>query len=35
VFFDWDENKNKANVQKHGIAFNEAITVFTDENAIF
>lgn len=32
--FEWDENKNKANIRKHGISFNEAITVFADENAL-
>ena len=34
LIFEWDENKNKANVQKHGISFNEAMTVFSDENAL-
>ena len=28
--FEWDENKNKLNIQKHGINFNEAKTVFDD-----
>ena len=32
--FTWDENKNKVNKRKHGIDFNEAITVFLDEQAI-
>ncbi len=32
--FDWDENKNEINRQKHGIAFEEASTVFFDESAI-
>jgi uncharacterized DUF497 family protein len=32
--FEWDENKNKANIHKHGISFREAVTVFKDENAI-
>ncbi len=32
--FDWDENKNKINQEKHGIDFNEASTVFFDERAI-
>ena len=32
--FEWDETKNRVNVKKHGISFNEAVTVFTDENAI-
>ncbi len=32
--FTWDENKNQVNKRKHGIDFNEAITVFLDEQAI-
>jgi len=32
--FDWDSNKNIANINKHGISFKEAATVFFDENAI-
>ncbi|MFI3222933.1 MAG: BrnT family toxin [Methylococcaceae bacterium] len=28
--FEWDKNKNKLNIQKHGISFNEAKTVFND-----
>jgi len=31
--FEWDENKNKSNFQKHGISFNEAQTVFSDDYA--
>ena len=34
LLFDWDENKNKINKQKHGIDFVEASTVFFDEQAI-
>ncbi len=34
TIFEWDEAKNRVNVKKHGISFNEAVTVFTDENAI-
>jgi uncharacterized protein len=26
--FEWDENKNRANLVKHGIDFNDAILVF-------
>lgn len=33
INFEWDENKNKSNQQKHGISFNEAKTVFYDDNA--
>ena len=32
--FDWDDNKNKANIYTHGISFQEAATVFSDTNAI-
>jgi uncharacterized DUF497 family protein len=28
--FEWDENKNKANIQKHGVDFEDAKTVFDD-----
>ena len=31
--FEWDESKNKTNKRKHGISFEEARTVFNDENA--
>ena len=27
-YFDWDENKNRINLEKHGITFEEASTVF-------
>ena len=33
-FFDWDENKNRINLEKHGISFDEASTVFFDERAL-
>lgn len=33
--FEWDENKNQANIRKHGISFSEAKSVFNDFNAIF
>jgi len=29
--FEWDENKNVRNQQKHGVTFEEAQTVFADE----
>lgn len=32
--FEWDEEKNKINIQKHGISFNEAKLIFNDYNAI-
>lgn len=30
----WDEGKNRQNKRKHGVAFEEAETVFYDENAV-
>lgn len=32
--FEWDENKNSINKKKHGISFEEASTVFYDDNAL-
>ena len=32
--FEWDTEKDKANLKKHGISFNEARSVFYDEYAI-
>jgi len=32
--FDWDRNKNMININKHGISFKEAASVFLDDNAI-
>ena len=32
--FEWDEKKAASNKQKHGVSFEEACTVFYDENAI-
>jgi uncharacterized protein len=32
--FEWDNRKEKANIKKHGISFEEARTTFYDENAI-
>lgn len=32
--FEWDEEKNKINIQKHGIAFETAAKVFADTNRI-
>ncbi len=34
IRFSWDEKKNRANQKKHRISFDEAQTVFFDENAI-
>ena len=32
--FEWDENKNAINKQKHGIDFKDALHVFFDRRAI-
>ena len=32
--FEWDKRREQANIRKHGITFEEAQTVFRDENAI-
>jgi uncharacterized DUF497 family protein len=34
IRFEWDERKNRENKRKHGVSFEEAQTVFVDENAI-
>jgi uncharacterized DUF497 family protein len=34
VRFEWDGYKDKENSRNHGVSFNEAKTVFYDENAI-
>jgi uncharacterized DUF497 family protein len=31
--FEWDEAKNRENIKKHGVSFEEAHTVFLDENS--
>lgn len=28
--FEWDENKEKTNVQKHGLSFSEILPIFDD-----
>jgi uncharacterized protein len=33
--FAWDEAKNDGNQHKHGVSFEEAQTVFSDESALF
>ena len=33
--FDWDKDKAKKNLQKHGVSFDEAMTVWNDEFAGF
>ena len=32
--FEWNEPKNRENIRKHGVSFDEAQTVFLDENAM-
>lgn len=32
--FEWDEAKNRENIRRHGVSFEEAQTVFLDENAV-
>ena len=34
TIFDWNARKNAENIRKHGVSFEEAQTVFLDENAI-
>ena len=34
ITFEWDERKNRENKRKHKVSFEEAQTVFLDENAI-
>ena len=32
--FEWDSRKNRANIKKHGVSFEEARAAFYDENGI-
>ena len=32
--FEWDEAKNRSNIRKHGVSFEEAQTVFLDDQAV-
>ena len=32
--FEWDERNNRANQRKHGVAFEEARSVFFDQQAV-
>ena len=32
--FDWDPDKGEGNLRKHGVSFEEAVTVFYDESAL-
>lgn len=33
--FEWDENKNQKNIKKHQVSFDEAKTVFHDNNVLY
>jgi uncharacterized DUF497 family protein len=35
LLFEWDDGKNEANKRKHGVSFEEAMTVFYDDRALF
>ena len=32
--FEWDENKARLNIKKHGVSFTEAETAFYDDSAL-
>ena len=34
ITFEWDKTKAAANIEKHGVSFEEARTVFYDESAV-
>ena len=34
IQFEWDERKSRENTRKHKVSFEEAQTVFLDENAV-
>jgi uncharacterized protein len=34
VKFEWDAQKAMANLRKHGVSFDEAMTVFADDESI-
>ena len=34
IDFEWDNKKSKINIKKHGITFEEAVSVFYDDKAI-
>lgn len=35
IRFEWDPSKAQSNKRKHGVSFDEAETVFYDENGLF
>lgn len=32
--FEWDESKNRANIEKHGVSFHQAQQAFLDEKRV-
>ena len=34
LVFEWDSKKERANIKKHGVSFDEARTTFYDEHAV-
>ena len=32
--FEWDDNKNQQNIDKHGVSFEEATKAFSDPNRL-
>jgi len=34
IHFDWNKSKASVNKKKHGISFEEAVTIFYDEHAL-
>ena len=34
MYVTWDEEKNRSNQKKHGVSFEEATTVFYDDNSV-
>ena len=34
MLFEWDEEKNQSNIEKHGIDFSKILKIFADENRI-
>ena len=34
MLFEWDNNKNDKNIDKHGIDFSDAVTIFDDDERI-
>lgn len=32
--FEWDENKNKSNIENHKVSFEQAVSVFHDDAAV-